>query len=154
LEPSGKRALIKTICLRLCEHSEQRIDSSLNRTFAQQLCTETVNRVDVSFFERLERMLQPSAYFIVRGCGTLRLEALAEPKLQFASRLLSERHGDDLFHPRAHGRRTGKDAQDPIDELSRFAGSRRRLDYERLLQVVDDRPPCASIWGHRIDLSA
>src|SRR6266850_2424402 len=57
---------------------------------AQQLGAESVNGVDVGFFERLERVLERSADGPIGRFRALALEFLAQPELQLTRRLLRE----------------------------------------------------------------
>ncbi len=58
LQPALKRPRIKMIGLRLGQDGEQRIDAGLDRPFTNELGAEAMNRVDVRFFEALERFVE------------------------------------------------------------------------------------------------
>jgi hypothetical protein len=59
LEPDAECLIEQPLGLTLSEHSEQRIDTSLDRTLAQQIGAETVNGTDARFLEVLHRLVQP-----------------------------------------------------------------------------------------------
>jgi hypothetical protein len=145
LQPRAEGARVETIRLNVGEHGEQRIDARFDRTLAQQLGAEAVNRVHVRLFERFERLLEPPADVVVRRSGALVLERFAQPQLQLARRFLRERDGDDLDHRRAPRR---EDAQDPVHELRRLAGASRRLDDQRVVEILGNRPPRLSVTSH------
>jgi hypothetical protein len=72
--------------LRLGEDRKQRIDARFDRPLAQQLGAEAVDRVDVGFLERFERVLEtlrtcsPAAR--ARSCSSAsRNRSLARPRL-------------------------------------------------------------------------
>src|SRR6266850_5300149 len=90
LEPRAERARVQTVRLRLGQDGEQRIDARLDGTLAQQLGAESVNGVDVGFFERLERVLERSADGPIGRFRALALQFLAQPELQLTRRLLRE----------------------------------------------------------------
>ncbi len=51
LKPCLKRRIVQAARLRLGEHRKQRIDARLDRTLAEQVGAEAVNRADLRFFE-------------------------------------------------------------------------------------------------------
>ena len=58
VEPAAKRVGKQALGARLGEHVEQRIHARFDRTFAQQIGAEAVDRADVRFFEPLDRVGQ------------------------------------------------------------------------------------------------
>ena len=143
LQPRAERLVEQPLGLRLGEHGEQRIDTRLDRTFAQQVGAEPVNRADVGLFEIRERRIERFARDGVLRAPPLPLERFAQPQLQLARRFFRERDRHELSDARPSGR---QDPQDAIDQLGRFAGARRGLDDERVVEVSGDRIAGGLIW--------
>ncbi len=83
---------------------EERVDARLDRTLAQQVAAERMDRADPRLLELRQRLVQTAAG-LRRGLGRLpgALDLGAQPKLELAGRRLGERHRDDLVETRAPG---------------------------------------------------
>jgi hypothetical protein len=153
LQPSAKRLLEQTLRLRLRQHREQRIDTRFHRPFAEQLGAESVNRADVRLFQACQRAIEQLPCVVVGRPATLALERFPQAQLQLAGRLFSERHRDDLRDARPAG---PEYPQDPLHQLRGLAGTRGRLDDERIVERVGDGIARRLIGqgAHGISLSA
>ena len=134
LEPSLERGVEHLARHVLGRDLEHRIDLRFHRPLAQQVGAERMNRPDARFFQLLERQIEARAPFAQRfGALPRALDFRAQPQLQLARRLLGERHRDDsrqLAAPRPDHR------HDSIHQRRGLAGARRRLDYQRDVEVV------------------
>ena len=118
-----------------------------------------MNRIDVGFLERFERVLESLTNdFVLPRPGPVLLESFAQSQLELARRFLGEGDRDNLGHGRAP---RFEHAQNPVHELGRFTCAGRRFDHERVVEVFHDRTTGRLIvrrwkWdhAHRIDLNA
>jgi len=145
LEPAVEGPRVKPLGLGLGQHLEPGIDARLDRPLAQELGTETVNGGDVGLLEVSQRVFQVTPALGGRcrrwalGAPSARellarsLEAGAETQLELAGGLLGERHRDDAIDRRVA---LGEDVDDPLNELGRLPGTRRRFDDQRLVEGV------------------
>src|SRR5438093_1860701 len=128
LQPRREGAVVQPSRLRFREHDEQRVDARFNGTLAQQLGAKSMDRIDMRFLERLERIFKPLPHRVVLASPrTVLLEPFTQSQLELACRFLCKRHRDDLGHRRATGR---ENAQDSIAHLGRFAGTSRGSDNQ------------------------
>src|SRR5215467_4196346 len=156
LQPGLKGARVQMIGLWLRQDGEERVDAGLDRALADELGAKAVNRVDVRFFEALERVVETFLCRRIAGLSTPDFERLPQAQLQLARGLFSERDGHYLLD----AVRTGfEHAQNPVHQLGRLAGAGRGFDHERVVQVVADRRSCLRIRiglrvrdRHRMDL--
>ena len=93
-----------------------------------------MNRADARLFELLECEVEARARYARRFCILPRtFDFSAQPELQFAGRLLGERHRDDSRQLPAS---RPDHRHDSIHQRRGLAGARRRLDYERDIEIV------------------
>src|SRR5688572_10493960 len=101
-----------------------------------------MNRADVRFFERAERVFESAARGRVGRLAARNFEGLAKAQLELAGRLLRKSYGDDPVHLRAVG---GENLDNAPDELGRLPGAGRGFDDERLVERIQDRVPSVGI---------
>ena len=135
-EPAIERLLEQRVGLRLGQDHEERIDAGFDRTLAEQISAETVDRADVRFFEPLDRVgkIRPHA-FVFRPMAPL-LQLLTQTQLQLARRLFGEGDGDDLIDPCAAA---GEHLEHALDQLGRLPRSGRRFDDDRIVETCADQ---------------
>ena len=129
LEPAPER-LVEQSCRRgLGQDFEERIDASLDRTLAQEVRAERVNRADVCLLELRQRQIQTPALFDVLSRAHARVvQPFPQPELELAGGFLRERDRDDVADIRLA---VGDDADNPADERRRLARAGRGFDDER-----------------------
>ena len=152
LEPGGERVFVEAILLVLGGHLEEGIDLRLDRTLAEDVRAERVDRADAGGLELLERLIEPLlleaalrvvlVLLLLRAGADARARALdlgAEAELHLAGGLLGEGHGDEIAFAARERRGAGpEEGEDALDERRRLPGARGRLDDERRAEVVCD----------------
>ena len=121
--------------LGLRQYFEPRVDCRLDRALVQQVGTETVDGSDLRLLEMRDGVIEVGrrAVSVPRA-----LELFAKTKLELASRLLRERHGQDLVHGE---RIPTEEVDDPSDQLGGLSGPRSGFDDQALIERTPDALP-------------
>ncbi len=120
---------------------EERVDARLDRSLAEEVGAEGVDRPDARLLELAERIVERAG-----GSRAPRvLDRLPEPELQLARGGVRERDGDHAIEPRPAG---GEEGDHPLHELRRLPRPGGRLDDERRVEVVAD-PVARGLVGKR-----
>ena len=132
-------AVVQAAGLRLGEHREQRIDARLDRALAQQLGAEPVNGVDVRFFERLERVLEARRarrrrWRSARSCSSRSRSRSFSSPAAFSVKVTAT----ISIHRRPS---RGQHPEDAVHQLGRLAGAGRRLDHQRVVEILRQSSP-------------
>ena len=136
LQPASEGFIEQPRRGRFGQNFEQRIDTRFDRTFAEQVGAERVNRADVRFFEPRQRAIESRACVFVRsGRQPRAVESFSQAELELARRFLRKRDGDDPAYVRLP---FGDYANDAPDERRGFARAGGSLDDESRVEVVRD----------------
>src|SRR5262249_34941702 len=101
LQPVAEDFAVEPLGLPFRERRELRIEPRRDRSLAQEVRAEAVNRADVRLLEIRERCVEMAMHGVRGRARALDFETGAQTELQFAGRFLGERHGDDAIDRRA-----------------------------------------------------